>query len=402
MVAAGPGRSGWRQRWADRQNEQRRRAFEAAFGAWQRDGDEARRMLTAAQTFAGLPADAVPPYVDLGRAEVAFLVLPGAAIVELPDQPALPAPGYTGFSAYPQPAGPPFAGPRIDAGTAVVTNRRVVLYGNRRREWLYAKLVGFAHLPDNRTTLMRVSNRVRASGLCVEPATAASFRFNLSLALAESTNDRAGFVAHLEQQISEHQRYRPQPPPVAMEQQAPMTARLGPGVLVAAAVTAILLLCGIAVALAPPSPQTSDTPQADSTTTTGRVSSALPTSTPAAPPTSPPPVTAPTTPPRQPPRLCRPARPQPSRPEAHPFLPYAQGCQPVRAPSNPYGYNYCSRGSRITDPKPDICSYFDCIDNFWNGKGYMIECDDGMVSMSGGRQGSCSYHGGNNRTVYDG
>jgi hypothetical protein len=32
----------------------------------------------------------------------------------------------------------------------------------------------------------------------------------------------------------------------------------------------------------------------------------------------------------------------------------------------------------------------------------MIECDDGMVSMSGGRQGSCSHHRGNNRTVHDG
>jgi hypothetical protein len=72
------------------------------------------------------------------------------------------------------------------------------------------------------------------------------------------------------------------------------------------------------------------------------------------------------------------------------------------APSNPYGYNYCSRGPRIYNPKPDICSYFDCIPAFWDGVGYMIECDDGMVSMSGGRQGSCSHHRGNNRTVYDG
>jgi hypothetical protein len=47
----------------------------------------------------------------------------------------------------------------------------------------------------------------------------------------------------------------------------------------------------------------------------------------------------------------------------------------------------------MDDPKPDVCSYFDCIDNFWNGKGYMMQCQDGMVSMSGGRPGSCSYHG---------
>jgi hypothetical protein len=72
------------------------------------------------------------------------------------------------------------------------------------------------------------------------------------------------------------------------------------------------------------------------------------------------------------------------------------------APSNPYSYNYCGRGARITNPKPDICLYFDCIPAFGDGVGYMIECQDGMVSMSGGRRGSCSHHGGNRRTVYDG
>jgi hypothetical protein len=69
------------------------------------------------------------------------------------------------------------------------------------------------------------------------------------------------------------------------------------------------------------------------------------------------------------------------------------------APQNPYGYNFCG-GSLIYDPKPDICSYFACIGNFWNGVGYMIQCNDGMVSMSGGRQGSCSHHDGNLRPVY--
>jgi len=71
------------------------------------------------------------------------------------------------------------------------------------------------------------------------------------------------------------------------------------------------------------------------------------------------------------------------------------------APANPYGYTFCD-GDLITDPKPDICRYFHCIPNFWEGKGYMIECSDGKVSMSGGRQGSCSYHGGNRRRVHQG
>lgn len=69
------------------------------------------------------------------------------------------------------------------------------------------------------------------------------------------------------------------------------------------------------------------------------------------------------------------------------------------APRNPYGYTFCG-GSLIYNPKPDTCSYFACIDNFWNGKGYMMQCDDGMYTMSGGRSGSCSHHDGNRRPVY--
>ena len=47
-----------------------------------------------------------------------------------------------------------------------------------------------------------------------------------------------------------------------------------------------------------------------------------------------------------------------------------------------------------------MCSYLRCIPNFWNGKGYVIQCQDGMFSKSGGIQGSCSHHGGNGRTLY--
>jgi len=72
------------------------------------------------------------------------------------------------------------------------------------------------------------------------------------------------------------------------------------------------------------------------------------------------------------------------------------------APANPYGFNYCGRGGLIYSPPTDICNYFACIGNFWNGTGYMVECADGMVSMSGGRQGACSYHEGELQPVYSG
>jgi hypothetical protein len=66
------------------------------------------------------------------------------------------------------------------------------------------------------------------------------------------------------------------------------------------------------------------------------------------------------------------------------------------------GYNLCGRGSLIYSPDPDTCSYFNCIGNFANGRGYMVECVDQTYSMSGGRSGACSYHGGELRPVYSG
>ena len=72
------------------------------------------------------------------------------------------------------------------------------------------------------------------------------------------------------------------------------------------------------------------------------------------------------------------------------------------APSNPDGYNFCGTGSYVTSPAGDVCSYFSCIDNFSNGRGYMVECKDGMYSMSGGIRGACSYHGGEEQPVYSG
>ncbi len=78
------------------------------------------------------------------------------------------------------------------------------------------------------------------------------------------------------------------------------------------------------------------------------------------------------------------------------------------APSNPYGYTFCSDagGTTITNPPSDFCSNLPCIgsapdhDTFWAGRGHVIECQDGDFSKSGGIQGSCSSHGGNNRTLY--
>jgi hypothetical protein len=72
------------------------------------------------------------------------------------------------------------------------------------------------------------------------------------------------------------------------------------------------------------------------------------------------------------------------------------------APANPYGFNLCGRGSKVHNPPADVCNYFDCIPNFSNGRGYMVQCNDSMFSMSGGLRGTCSYHNGERKAVFKG
>lgn len=69
------------------------------------------------------------------------------------------------------------------------------------------------------------------------------------------------------------------------------------------------------------------------------------------------------------------------------------------APNNPWGYNYCG-GKYVSKPAGSICDYFSCMDNFWNGRGYVAQCRDGVLSKSGGISGACSWHGGVRRPLY--
>lgn len=74
------------------------------------------------------------------------------------------------------------------------------------------------------------------------------------------------------------------------------------------------------------------------------------------------------------------------------------------APANPWGFNLCGRGGKITASQlpSGVCNYFDCIGNFYNGRGDMVECNDGTYSMSGGIRGACSDHKGEGPFVYSG
>lgn len=73
-------------------------------------------------------------------------------------------------------------------------------------------------------------------------------------------------------------------------------------------------------------------------------------------------------------------------------------CIPGAVNCNPWGYNF-THGSRIYSPPGGFCGYFNCISSFWNGSGYVVQCQDGTYSKSGGHTGSCSRHGGDKRAL---
>jgi hypothetical protein len=61
----------------------------------------------------------------------------------------------------------------------------------------------------------------------------------------------------------------------------------------------------------------------------------------------------------------------------------------VSTPSLPH-----PRRHHTPSPSPDFCATHNCIPNFPNGRGTVVQCADGSYSHSGGIQGACSHHGG--------
>jgi hypothetical protein len=104
------------------------------------------------------------------------------------------------------------------------------------------------------------------------------------------------------------------------------------------------------------------------------------------------------------------ATPKPAAPTATP-KPHAPSptatpnSQPTATPCpavncNPWGYNFSPPGNLIYNPPSGFCTYFNCIASFWNGTGYVIECQDLTFSKTGGISGSCSHHGNDYRPLY--
>jgi hypothetical protein len=92
--------------------------------------------------------------------------------------------------------------------------------------------------------------------------------------------------------------------------------------------------------------------------------------------------------------------PVPTRPPAPTPTP-KPSCNAING--NPWCYNF-SPGTLIYTPPSGFCGYFNCIASFYSsddpGDGYIIECQDGTYSQSGGERGACSSHGGEMRPLY--
>jgi hypothetical protein len=72
---------------------------------------------------------------------------------------------------------------------------------------------------------------------------------------------------------------------------------------------------------------------------------------------------------------------------------------------NPYGYDFNpTNGNEIYDEIPgDFCHYFKCTSDFWSNRplgGYVVECQDGYFSHTGGTKYACQNDGGVKRILY--
>lgn len=373
--------STWRYRWAHRQNVRRVSTYRGADTAWRRRDDELRRLRALAADFQGSAAGGNGLPLELAADEVVLWALPAAQLVEVRHTTVLPAPDLT-VAAQTGPLRPRRPdGVRVtDAGMAVITSRRLVLLGGRgRRDWAYGRMTGLAHDPAATVTLIQVLDRRRTSGLLLPAKAASDFRFKLTLAFADAIEQRAAVLAQLDELIAEHAQLKPFRPAVATPGQARLSSFVPGGRRTLAVAAAIALLVPAALIESNPSDPTGGPEVAVAATP------------------------APT--PSVAPALIRPAAPAPARstppkptksPRPSPSTTRDPRCG---APENPLGYDFCG-GTRIRRPATAVCDWFDCVPQFWAGRGYLVQCRDGSVSLTGGRSNACEEHRGVRRTIW--
>lgn len=69
------------------------------------------------------------------------------------------------------------------------------------------------------------------------------------------------------------------------------------------------------------------------------------------------------------------------------------------SPPNPWCYDFFP-GELIDSPPADFCEHLECVDNFWAGTGYVVRCNDGAFSRTGGTSAACSGNDGVRQPLY--
>ncbi|MFE9694708.1 hypothetical protein [Micromonospora sp. NPDC005806] len=439
MTHAGRIGTGWRARWASRANERRRRAHADAVEAWCLEGVRLRRLRAAAEELPSVRA-VVP--VDLASGETVVAVQPSTGLVTVPRHADLPRAELSAVPVIGPDAAPLPAGIRVtEAGTAVVTDRRVVLIGRKRtRQWTYAELGGLTHHPGVPVTLLHGPTGVLVAGLRVPRGAAPQFRLRLTLAYADATGQRAAVLARLDEAVAANRRTPPPAPVLVSAAHAPGYPRLTRTAVAAAAAVFLVAVATLPTTTGPDPASRPPTarptvggvavaPTAD--TGIGPTASGSPTAEPELPgsvaldpgpsgvagggpvllpqllvphPADRTPSRTPQTgPPSGPVPTPSPAAPsETAQPSPSPTAPPAPTPTPVDrcgAPENPLGYTYCG-GALIHEPATDVCRWFACVEGFWSGHGYLVRCGDGTVGMVGGRYGTCPDRSGRRDPVY--
>lgn len=193
-----------------------RRAYDAAHEAWRGAAASLQRNADEAATFDGGP---LPDDVRAKPGERAFAFVEMGSLVENRRPNGYDVPTV------------------VERGSVLVTDRRVVFTGAKRREWLYDQLTDVTHL-TNGGTMMRVTNRQNPSGVAF--GTDPRGRFRLDLALSVARGDRAAFAAAHAGGLASHLASEPRPPaplppapvpppmPTAAELRAAHAARRAP------------------------------------------------------------------------------------------------------------------------------------------------------------------------------
>ena len=73
--------------------------------------------------------------------------------------------------------------------------------------------------------------------------------------------------------------------------------------------------------------------------------------------------------------------------------------RPVEVP-NPWCYTFVS-GRQILNPPTNFCTFFACAPQFFQGQGFVVQCQDLTFSKTGGTPSACAGQGGEQRTLFE-